>query len=58
MTPHTLRHTAITWAMQNGAQKWDVAGYFGVSMETLERTYGHHHPDYQATAVEAMERRR
>lgn len=58
VTPHTLRHTAITWAMQNGAQKWDVAGYFGVSMETLERTYGHHHPDYQATAVEAMERRR
>ncbi|MBC7138671.1 MAG: site-specific integrase [Defluviimonas sp.] len=58
VSPHTLRHTAITWAMQNGAQKWDVAGYFGVSMETLERTYGHHHPDYQATAVEAMERRR
>lgn len=56
--PHTLRHTAITWAMQRGAQKWDVAGYFGVSMETVERTYGHHHPDFQKSAVEAMERRR
>lgn len=44
--------------MQNRAQKWDLAGYYGVTMETIERTYGHHHPDYQATAVEAMERRR
>ncbi|WP_210877227.1 site-specific integrase [Roseovarius autotrophicus] len=58
VTPHTLRHTAITWAMQNGAKQWDVEGYFGVSMQTIKETYGHHHPDYQATAVEAMERRR
>lgn len=57
-TPHALRHTAITWAMQRGAQKWDVCGFFGVSMDTLERVYGHHHPDHQASAVEAMERRR
>lgn len=58
ISPHVLRHTAITWAMQEGAKKWDVAGYFGVSMETLEGTYGHHHPDFQKSAVEAMERRR
>lgn len=57
ITPHTLRHTAITWAMQRGASKWDAAGFFGVSLETLERVYGHHHPDHQQSAVDAMDRR-
>jgi integrase len=56
-TPHTLRHTAITWAMQRGVNLADAAGFFGVSMETLERVYWHHHPDYQQSAVEAMERK-
>lgn len=53
---HTLKHTAITWALQNGASVWDCAGYFGSSAETIERTYGHHSPDFQSSAVEAMER--
>ncbi|MEO1025515.1 MAG: tyrosine-type recombinase/integrase, partial [Pseudomonadota bacterium] len=56
VTPHTLRHTAITWAMQNGARIADVSSFFSVSVETLERTYWHHHPDFQQSAVEAMER--
>lgn len=56
VTPHTLRHTAITWAMQRGAAPADVAGFFGVSLEVLERTYWHHHPDFQSSAVAAMER--
>ncbi len=56
-TPHTLRHTAITWAMQRGARIADASGYFGVSIQTLERTYLHHHPDFQASAVAAMEQR-
>lgn len=57
ITPHVLRHSAITWAMQRGAKKWDAAGFFGVSLETLERVYGHHHEDHQQSAVEAMDRR-
>lgn len=57
VTPHTLKHTAITWAMQRGADKWATAGYFGTSIETIERTYGHHHADHMASAVEAMDRR-
>ena len=57
VTPHTLRHTAITWAMQGGARIADAAGYFGVSQEVLERTYFHHHPDFQESAVSAMESR-
>lgn len=57
VTPHTLKHTAITWALQRGANKWDVSGYFGTSLETIERVYGHHAPDHMQSAVEAMNRR-
>lgn len=57
VTPHTLRHTAATWLMQRRTEKWAAAGFLGMSMETLERVYGHHHPDHQRSAVEAMERK-
>jgi len=54
-TPHSFRHTAITWAMQSGADLHAVCGYFGLSAEMVERVYGHHHPDYQSSVVTAME---
>ena len=54
ITPHVLRHTAATWAMQNGANIWDAAGWLGMSPEVLERVYGHHHPDYQHDVAERM----
>ena len=57
-TRHDLRHTAITWAMQNGIDKWAAAGFFGLTLDMLESVYGHHHPDHLRSAVEAMERRR
>ncbi len=57
VTPHTLRHTAITWALQRGAKVWDVAGYFGASVETIQRVYGHHCPDHQESARNAMDKR-
>ena len=53
-TRHDLRHTAITWAMQHGADRWHATGFFGLSLDMLERVYGHHHPDYMRSAVEAM----
>lgn len=56
-TPHDLRHTAITWGMQRGAKPADVCSYFGLTLETLQRVYWHHHPDFQETAVQAMERK-
>ena len=56
-TPHVLKHTAITWAMQRGATIWDAAGYFGTSVETIQRVYGHHSPNWQASAVDAMDSR-
>ena len=56
-TKHDLRHTAVTWAMQGGADKWAAAGYFGLSLDMLESVYGHHHPDHMGSVLEAMGRR-
>jgi integrase len=57
VTPHTLKHTAITWAMQKGMKIEDAADYFGTSMETIRRVYYHHSPDYQQDAVALMDRK-
>jgi integrase len=54
VTPHTLRHTAATWLMQSGADKFEVAGFLGMSLQTLDTVYGHHHPDFQTTISEAL----
>jgi len=54
VSPHTLRHTCATWLMQRGVDKWQVCGFLGMTMETLEKNYGHHHPDYQAEAANAF----
>ena len=50
-SPHTLRHTAATWMMQNGVNLWTAAGFLGMSVEMLERVYGHHHPDHLKEAT-------
>lgn len=55
VTPHTLKHTAITWAMQNGVTTWEAAGFFATSQETIEKVYGHHSPGYMESARKAME---
>lgn len=55
-TPHTLRHTAITWAMHAGVQLADAAGFFGVSVKVLEEVYLHHHPEFQNETAAAMNR--
>lgn len=57
VTPHVLRHTAATWLMQAGVDIWEAAGYLGMTVETLERNYGHHHPDYLRKAAAAIGRK-
>lgn len=51
---HTFRHTAVTWLMQAGVDKWEVGGFAGMSVETLETVYGHHHPDHQKSVGKAF----
>jgi len=53
VTPHTLRHTAITWRVQKGVPLWEVAGFVGTSPQMIERVYGHHSPDHQERARNA-----
>ncbi|WP_148207485.1 tyrosine-type recombinase/integrase [Paramagnetospirillum magneticum] len=45
VTPHTLRHSAVTWLVQSGVPLWEVAQWVGMSVEMIERVYGHHAPD-------------
>lgn len=54
VVPHTLRHTCATHLMQAGADKWEAAGFLGMSLRTLEETYGHHSPDHQGTVHRAL----
>ncbi|MBG1233006.1 tyrosine-type recombinase/integrase [Aestuariivirga litoralis] len=54
VTPHTLRHTCVTWALQAGMEPWDVAGLTGMSLKTLEATYGHQDADFQQAAARAF----
>lgn len=40
--------------MQRGVPIWQAAGYLGMSATMIERTYGHHHPDYMRGAAAAI----
>lgn len=44
VSPHVLRHTAASWAMQAGADPYAAADFLGMTIETLQRVYGHLHP--------------
>lgn len=57
VTPHTLRHTAATWLMQSGVDLWEASGYLGMSVETLQKVYGHHHPQYMSGAAKGITKR-
>jgi hypothetical protein len=52
--PHMLRHTCATWLAQRRVPIHEICGFLGMTRETFEQVYGHHHPDYQAAAVNAL----
>ena len=41
VTPYTLRHSGISWALAAGIPASDVARFAGTSVTMLERTYHH-----------------
>lgn len=51
VTPHVLRHTKATWMAQAGVSMFDIAGVLGDTVETVTKTYAHHHPDYLRNAI-------
>ena len=57
VTPHTLKHTAVTWAFQGGMSREDAADYFDTTAATLDAVYRAHSPEHQGRAVGIMERR-
>ena len=57
VSPHTLRHTAMSWALQSGTTIWDASDYFGVTPEVINRVYGHHCPERHKGVGEALTRR-
>ena len=53
-SPHTLRHTAVTWLKQAGMSSFDVAGFTGMSEQMVERVYGKHDPNFQRGVANAF----
>jgi hypothetical protein len=37
-----------------GVDLWQAAGFLVMSVETIERNYGHHHPTYMQEAARAI----
>lgn len=58
VTPHTLKHTCITWLLQAGVPIWEVAGFTSTSAKLIEKRYGHHCPGHMERARIAFGGRR
>jgi len=57
VTPHVLKHTAITHAIAQGLGIEDAAEYFNTSPDTIRAHYWHHSPHQQEAALDVIERR-
>jgi len=42
VTPHTLRHTCVSWHLWDGKTTWEVGQIVGADAATIGRVYGHH----------------
>ena len=56
VTPHTLKHTAVTWAFIEGMSLEMATDYLATSRETLEDVYRSYSPDAQKDAAAIMGR--
>lgn len=41
ITPHTIKHSGVSYLLNSGAPIWKVSKFTETSVETLSRTYGH-----------------
>jgi integrase len=53
VTPHVLKHTAVSWALRV-ASPWIVSGMTATSVRTLQAVYGKHMLEDVKAAAEAM----
>lgn len=56
VSPHVMKHTAITWAVMTGLGLEEAAETFDTSPATIRKHYWHHSPHHQAAGVAALER--
>jgi integrase len=56
VSPHTLRHTSISWYLRAGVAISDVSDYCGVSEAIIRRHYKHHLPGTYERVFEAASR--
>lgn len=55
VTPHVLRHTAVTWMAQKGVPLFEIAGWLGHNHGRTTELYSHHCPDFLERARKAMD---
>ncbi|MEN3236114.1 MULTISPECIES: hypothetical protein [Methylobacterium] len=55
---HSLRHTAVTWGMQAGVDIRELVGDVGMTVEMIERRYGHHSSSHMEGARAALDGKR
>lgn len=56
ITPHGLKHTAITNALRSGMSIEEAADYFSTSVKTIQDTYWEKSPRYQERQAGIMDR--
>ncbi|MGJ8611882.1 MAG: site-specific integrase [Octadecabacter sp.] len=54
VTPHSLKHTSITWMVRAGIPFSTISDLTKTSEKVLKEVYSHHRPDYQAELGDAL----
>jgi integrase len=57
VTPHTLRHTCVSWMLEAGKSPFQVGKYVGMTAAMVERVYGHTTEDLQRETANAIRAR-
>jgi integrase len=56
VSPHVLRHTAVSWLVQSGADHFAIGRFVGMSAQTIQNVYGHLAPSHLARVGALLER--
>jgi integrase len=54
VTPHTLRHTCVSWMLAAGKSPFQIGKYVGMTAAMVERVYGHTNDNLQRETANAI----